>query len=966
VLLIGVALVAIIFARLGWQRVPPGIVRFRFPWFVPATQAAIIEHLRDGALVLDPWRRVVAINHVAQVILGIVADDVIGQPIARVFAQHPALLDLCSGSGEARAEISMRRPSGQMYYDAHCAPLPGWRVGWANRIVLLHDVTQRNRAAEAHLLLSNASALLGSSLDYEMTIAALAQQLVPALADWCTVDIFGIDQTNHYTSTVVADPAKHVLVDALLREGSPVLRAVHTLLIADLSDGELPNLAADAHTLDILCQLGVRSFISVPLQARGRLLGTLVLAVIGSGRRYASEELALVEDLARRIALAVDNAWLLEELGASVRMKSELLAHVSHEIRTPISGVLGMTDLLLETNLAAEQRDFVASIRTGGKALLAAVNGILDFSKIESGKLELEQAPFDLLACVEEAVDMLALMAADRSLDLAYIFEPNVPALLIGDMARLRQVLLNVLSNALKFTHSGDVLVSVAAELLDDGRYELRFSIADTGVGIPADRLPDIFTPFSQLGAATYRRYGGTGLGLAISRRLVDLMDGRLWVESQLDVGSTFFFTIRAAAADTAAVGQPAPPLLAGKRMLIVDEHRRTRQALVAYAEAWGMLPITTNSALEALTWIQQGLPFDIAIASVSNRDMHGLALASEIRHYRDASALPIILMDLLGQDPGLGSPEGDYQVILHKPARLLQIQTALINALEGRAFLPPPAVKRVRGGAWPVGEQAPRILLAEDDPINQQVILHLLHKLGYQVDLVRDGDLALEAFEQRRHDVVLLDIQMPSMDGLEVARAIRQRWPSGRQPALVAITANVAEGAREACISAGMDDYIGKPIQMAELMQVIEMHQLRSRPATPIDSSSAEIQIDWLQQSAHAHSHVNVGDSIRKVSLLPAQNITRQLPDLVGRFLEDSADLLNVMQSAAVLGDLRALQRAAHRLKSSSALMGAPTLSELCDQLEQALYKHAASDPRQHVDQIAIEFARIQRSRSA
>ena len=315
-------------------------------------------------------------------------------------------------------------------------------------------------------------------------------------------------------------------------------------LIAEVSDADMIDLAADPRQLAILRAIGLRSMISVPLIARGRLLGTLLLAAVESGRSYGAHDLALAEDLAGRMALAVDNARLFEELHAADRAKSELLAHMSHEIRTPISGVLGMTDLLLETDLAAEQRDFIETIRTGGKALLAVVNGVLDFSKIEAGKLELEQAPFDVQACVEEAINMVAIMAADRALDLACVFDPALPARLIGDMTRVRQVLVNLLSNAIKFTHEGDVFVSVAAQALDDAHYQLRFSVADTGVGIPADRMQDIFTPFSQLGAATYRRYGGTGLGLAISRRLVALMGGQIWVESQIGVGSTFSFTI--------------------------------------------------------------------------------------------------------------------------------------------------------------------------------------------------------------------------------------------------------------------------------------------------------------------------------------------------------------------------------------------------------------------------------------
>jgi CheY-like chemotaxis protein len=328
------------------------------------------------------------------------------------------------------------------------------------------------------------------------------------------------------------------------------------------------------------------------------------------------------------------------------------------------------------------------------------------------------------------------------------------------------------------------------------------------------------------------------------------------------------------------------------------------------------------------------------------NSDMSGLTLASEIRRYRAARALPLILMDMLGRpDVPSGSAEGDYQAVLHKPVKLHQLQPALISVFEGRSYHANPLAKRAQGGDWTVDEQMPRILLAEDDTINQQVIRHMLQQLGYQIEIVRDGDLALAAIEQRHYDVVLLDVQMPSMDGLEVAQTIRQRYSPDWQPYLVAVTANASEGAREECLSAGMDDYISKPIQVAELIKVIEMHRLRVRAVS--------------------------GDSSLGETPLPADrpfvdDPTGQLADLVERFLDDTADLLNIMRSAAALGDVRAIQRAAHRLKSSSALVGAMILSELCDRLERAIRTHTPIDLREQVQLIDVEFARVKSSLSA
>jgi CheY-like chemotaxis protein len=335
---------------------------------------------------------------------------------------------------------------------------------------------------------------------------------------------------------------------------------------------------------------------------------------------------------------------------------------------------------------------------------------------------------------------------------------------------------------------------------------------------------------------------------------------------------------------------------------------------------------------------------------------MEGLTLVSEIRRYHDARALPLILMDMLGrQGVVLRKAECDYQVLLHKPLRLFQLQAALINIFEGRAFHSNPSPKRLTGAGWPADVQAPRILLAEDDAINQQVIAHMLQKLGYQIEVVRDGDLALAELEQHRYDVVLLDVQMPSQDGLEVAQAIRQRFPADRQPYLVAITANVMEGAREECLSAGMDDYISKPVQAAELMQVIEMHRLRA-------GSTAFTNADVTAfQSAGAAAELPLN-----TRQLLGEDTTWQLADLLARFLDDTTDLLSSMGVAAAHGDLLAIRRAAHRLKSSSALVGAQLLSDLCDQLEHALRTNARIDVREQVECITSEFARVKASLSA
>jgi CheY-like chemotaxis protein/HPt (histidine-containing phosphotransfer) domain-containing protein len=427
-------------------------------------------------------------------------------------------------------------------------------------------------------------------------------------------------------------------------------------------------------------------------------------------------------------------------------------------------------------------------------------------------------------------------------------------------------------------------------------------------------------------------------------------MGGRIWVESQAGAGSTFHVTVLAAAASPAA-DQATPAQLAGKRLLIVEARRRSRQALVAYARSWGMQPCATASASEALAWLREGQPFDIAVVDAHNGEIPGLALVTELRRHRQASELPLLMLDQLGRrDPRLKTADGEMQIVLRKPLKQLQLQAALISILEGRAFHPSPPSKRLHSGARPLDAGTPRILLAEDDAINQQVTLHILQKLGYATEVVRDGALAIEALARQDYDVVLLDVQMPEKDGLEVARTIRQRWPADRRPYLIAVTANAVEGAREECLAAGMDDYITKPIQIEELIKVIEMRGLRARADDATEAVGAAIDVATLQQTRQ----------------LLGEDAPQQLERMIVGFLDDTAELLGVMGRAASTGDAEAIGRAAHKLKSSSAIMAATILSELCDQLEYAVRTNAQVDLAEQVKLIEAEFARVRTALSA
>jgi len=906
---------------------------------------AIINASLDCIITMDPDGKILQFNPAAEKTFGYSSDEVINKEMGELFVppsvqerqRRSFRLFQATGAGSMlgrRVEVPAFRKDGTEFI-AEMATQPVTLEGELVFTVFLRDITARKKAEDAVQREIAERQKVEEELRRE-------RDLLRTLMDHLPDFIFSKDTEGHFV-TANAELAR------ALKVGSP------QELVGKTDFDFFPKELAERYREDDFEVM--RS--GEPMINReekgadedGREHWLLTTKVPLRDKQGKVEGLVgMSRDITDRIVAQKQLEEAKEAAEAASKAKSDFLANMSHEIRTPMNAVIGMTELLLETQLTKTQREYLSMVDESGAALLDLINDILDFSKIESGKFELEKAEFDLPESVGQAMKTLAVRAHRKNLELACRFSPEVPNVLVGDVSRLRQVIINLVGNAIKFTEDGEVVLTIEPETANENQVALHFAVKDTGIGIPQEKLDAIFEAFEQADISMTRRFGGTGLGLAISSRLVELAGGRMWVESELGEGSTFHFTMELGIGEAEPETELDPVVVGGTPVLVVDDNQTNRIILKEILQNWGMKPTLCDSADAALAkLLDEGSTddFRVLITDVHMPDTDGFQLAARVREEPRLADLAIIVLTS-GDRPGDLARCEELKIDAHmlKPVNQSELFNAIVRILQVTAIEDEAEAEQPEAQATEPLEGL-NVLLAEDTLVNQKLAIGLLKKHGHKVTVANNGREAVELLESQDFDVVLMDVQMPELDGMEATRIIRQReQQSGGHVPIIALTAHALKGDREQCLEAGMDDYLSKPIRSKDLYEKLNKFHSKQPAAEETDpeanQTGSDSALDW-----EGALRTTGGDK-------------ELLREIMTAFLDEGPKLITDLQKASDEGDAARLRRAAHTLKGSMTYFCAERARDLAYQLESMGKNGELANTSETATQLAAEIKKL------